>query len=133
MEATTIPSETKAWPERFSRQEAAQYLRAAHGVRIGWQHLAKLALHGTGPRFRKDGRFAIYDRLELDAWANGRVSAPCKSNAEYFALQEQARRQVQKQEEGKELTKMPAESNPVPKRATNRRSKANEVQSERAA
>lgn len=45
--------------------------------------LAKLAVTGGGPVYRKAGRFPIYDPVELDAWAEARISAPHYSTSDY--------------------------------------------------
>lgn len=88
----TTPSNPPArvWPPRLTRREVPEYLRAVHGVRVGYQHLAKLAVLGTGPAFRKQMRIALYDRAELDRWANERLSPLCKSTAEHFVWAEKA-------------------------------------------
>jgi hypothetical protein len=61
------------WPPRLRRREASAYLAAAHGVRLSPGTLAKLAVIGGGPRFRLDGRFPLYERSELDAFAAARL------------------------------------------------------------
>ena len=71
-------------------QELAKYLRradAAHFVRANWgipcstKWLAKLAVIGGGPIFRKAGRFPIYLPADLDAWAEARIGAPRRSTS----------------------------------------------------
>jgi hypothetical protein len=62
------------WPARMRRREASDYLREQHGIRLGVGTLAKLAsTTSSGPRFRTDGRFPVYDRTELDAFAARRL------------------------------------------------------------
>jgi hypothetical protein len=52
---------------------ASAYLLDVHGVSLTVSTLAKLATIGGGPRFRVDGRFPVYDRDELDAFAVARL------------------------------------------------------------
>ncbi len=63
----------RAWPDRMRRSEASQYLQEQHGIRLAHSTLAKLAVVGGGPPFRLDGRFPVYDRAELDAFAATRL------------------------------------------------------------
>ena len=55
------------------RNEAAQYLREVHGVRLAAQTLAKLPVIGGGPPFFKDGRFPAYPVDGLDKFAVTRL------------------------------------------------------------
>jgi hypothetical protein len=71
------------------RGRAAEYLLERYGAYTA-ETLAKLASIGGGPRFRKMGRFPVYTRDDLDAWANARMSAPVSSTAELS--QQRARR-----------------------------------------
>jgi predicted DNA-binding transcriptional regulator AlpA len=53
----------------------ARWLRArsaASHLGIGFSTLNKLRLTGGGPRFAKLGSVVVYDRDDLDAWANKR-------------------------------------------------------------
>ena len=60
-----------------NRDEAAAYIRERHRLRCSSAYLAKLACLGGGPTFRRlDGRWAVYDEADLDAWASARLSAP---------------------------------------------------------
>ena len=69
-------------PERMTRREASEYLRRAHGVSRTPATLAKLAVVGGGPAFRKVGRRAVvYDRHTLDQWAEALVSPERKSTS----------------------------------------------------
>ena len=67
---------------RLSRVEASNYLYENHGITLKPSTLAKLAVIGGGPEFRKDGRFAIYEPLVLDQYAYERLSKPVRSTAE---------------------------------------------------
>ena len=63
------------------RDRAAEYLLERYGAFTSGT-LAKLASVGGGPRFRKMGRFPVYTRDDLDAWADARMSPPVSSTAE---------------------------------------------------
>jgi hypothetical protein len=63
------------------RQQAAAYLLDRFGAFTS-ETLAKLASVGGGPTFRKIGRFPVYTRDDLDAWADKRLSPPVSSTAE---------------------------------------------------
>jgi hypothetical protein len=58
------------------RGDAATYIRTTYGFPCSRQWLAKLAVIGGGPVYRKAGRFPIYSTIDLDEWANGRIGAP---------------------------------------------------------
>lgn len=59
---------------RFLRRaDAATYVTEHYGFPCSRQWLAKLAVIGGGPTFRKAGRFPIYKPADLDAWAQARI------------------------------------------------------------
>ena len=59
---------------RFLRRaDAAAYVRQTYGFPCSRQWLAKLAVVGGGPIFRKAGRYPIYRPTDLDAWAQARI------------------------------------------------------------
>lgn len=65
------------------RAEAARYLREVHGIPCAPATLAKYACLGGGPVFRRaSGKFPIYARADLDAWAKSRLSKPVRSTSE---------------------------------------------------
>jgi hypothetical protein len=65
---------------RFLRRiDAAAYVRRTYGFPCSRQWLAKLAVIGGGPVFRKAGRFPIYRPADLDAWAQSRIG-PAQSS-----------------------------------------------------
>jgi hypothetical protein len=64
------------------RAEAARYIRETHGIPCAPATLAKYACIGGGPAFRKAGKFPIYARDDLDAWAESRLSKPVRSTSE---------------------------------------------------
>ncbi len=55
------------------RKEAARYLAEVRGVPIAPQTLAKLAVIGGGPTFRKFGRFPVYRPADLDEWVDAKL------------------------------------------------------------
>jgi hypothetical protein len=63
------------------RVDAAQYVRSTWGIPCSARWLAKLAVTGGGPIFRKAGRFPIYDPADLDAWAQSRIGEPRRSTS----------------------------------------------------
>ncbi len=64
------------------RADAAEYIRRRYGFPCSRQWLAKLAVIGGGPVYRKAGRTPIYLPGDLDAWAASRISGPLRSTAE---------------------------------------------------
>jgi hypothetical protein len=64
------------------RLEAADYIRTKYGFPCSRQWLAKLAVVGGGPVFRKAGRTPIYALADLDAWAVNRIGVPQRSTSD---------------------------------------------------
>ena len=64
------------------RAEAARYIRENHGIPCSPATLAKYACLGGGPPFRKAGKFPIYSRKDLEAWANQRLGKLVRSTSE---------------------------------------------------
>jgi len=73
MSQASIGITSRRWPARMRRKVASEYLLEEHGVSLSPATLAKLAVLGGGPAFRKDGPFPIYERVELDTFAVGRL------------------------------------------------------------
>jgi hypothetical protein len=77
------PSE---WPRWLSRHEAGDYLKQVHGIRARYSSLANLAVYGGGPKFARQGDKphgrVIYDRNDLDDWANEKKSATVSTTSE---------------------------------------------------
>lgn len=63
------------------RAAAAHYVRETWGLPCSSKWLAKLAVTGGGPIFRKAGRFPVYTPAEFDAWAQSRIGAPRRSTS----------------------------------------------------
>jgi hypothetical protein len=72
---------SKAAPQFLRRREASAYLESRYGAPCSMQHLAKLAVHGDGPVFRKFGRYPVYEPADLDGWAERRLSGPMDSTS----------------------------------------------------
>ena len=66
----------------MSREEAARYVQKTFGFPCSRQWLAKLAVIGGGPVFRKAGRNPIYAPADLDTWALARISEPQRSTSD---------------------------------------------------
>ena len=60
---------------------AAQYIRETWGLPCSSKWLAKLAVVGGGPIYRKAGRFPVYSQTDLDVWAESRIGAPRRSTS----------------------------------------------------
>jgi hypothetical protein len=67
------------------RDLAAEYIRTTYGFPCTRSWLAKLASVGGGPAFRKASRFPLYDRADLDAWAQRKIGRRVLSTAELSA------------------------------------------------
>jgi hypothetical protein len=69
-------------PVRYLRRnDAAQYVRENWGVPCSKAWLAKLAVVGGGPVFRKAGKTPLYSPADLDVWAEARIGAARKSTS----------------------------------------------------
>jgi hypothetical protein len=64
------------------RRTAAEYIREHWGLPCAHQTLAKLAVTGGGPTFRKAGRYPLYVIADLDSWANARIGCPRSSTSD---------------------------------------------------
>lgn len=73
-------------PPRLKRADVPAYLLARHGITRTAGTLAKLAVVGGGPAFRKVGtRTVLYDTSDIDTWAVSLLSAPVSSTSELNA------------------------------------------------
>ena len=68
--------------EFLRRKDAVRYLRARFGFGA-YSTLAKLAMTGNGPAFRKIGHRVLYEKAELDGWAQSQISGPRHSTSYY--------------------------------------------------
>ncbi|MFP1631947.1 hypothetical protein ACLB6G_09440 [Zhengella sp. ZM62] len=64
------------------RKAAANYIEDQWGIPCSPAWLAKLAVVGGGPRFRKAGRFPLYAIEDLDHWASTRLGQLVSSTSE---------------------------------------------------
>jgi len=64
------------------REEAARYIQTVYAFSCSRQWLAKLAVVGGGPVYRKAGRTPIYAPEDLDAWASARIGRPQRSSSD---------------------------------------------------
>lgn len=68
--------------QRFlRRKEAASFLTDVIGLPRAASTLAKLAVQGDGPPFRKAGRIALYDETDLREWALQRIGPVQRSTS----------------------------------------------------
>lgn len=72
---------TEATIKYLRRTDAARHVRERWGIPCSSRWLAKLAVTGGGPIFRKAGRFPIYAPADLDVWAEARIGAPRRSTS----------------------------------------------------
>jgi hypothetical protein len=63
------------------RADAARYIRETYAFPCVPTTLAKYACLGGGPAFRKAGKFPIYSRDDLDAWAKQRLGELVRSTS----------------------------------------------------
>ena len=68
--------------KRLRRNAAAAYVEETHGIPCAPKTLAKYAVIGGGPIFRKAGKTPLYAAGDLDAWAESRLSKPVRSTSE---------------------------------------------------
>ncbi|MCI0601188.1 MAG: helix-turn-helix domain-containing protein [Beijerinckiaceae bacterium] len=67
--------------ENFLRRKpAAEFLKQNFGFGTA-STLAKLAVSGDGPPFRKRGRIPLYRAADLEAWALSQLSSPMRSTS----------------------------------------------------
>jgi hypothetical protein len=68
-------------PLYLSRRLAAKYVRETYGTNCSEKWLAKLAVTGGGPSFKKHGRAVYYTVNSLDAWHASRTTGPWVSTS----------------------------------------------------
>jgi hypothetical protein len=64
------------------RKQAARYLLETHGLERAPATLAKLAVIGGGPAFRRAGRIPLYAPADLDDWVASILSEPIRTTSE---------------------------------------------------
>jgi len=65
------------------RAEAAKHVEHRWGVPCSKKSLAKWAVTGVGPAYRKAGKFPLYDIADLDAWAQAKIGPRIHSTSEH--------------------------------------------------
>ncbi len=69
-------------PKYLNRKAASEYLFSVWSLRRSVNYLAKLAVVGGGPPFRKGGRDPLYTTDDLDAWAKSKIGPLVRSTSE---------------------------------------------------
>ena len=69
-------------PNYLSRNFASEYLLITWGIKRSPKYLAKLAVIGGGPPFRKAGRDPLYAPPDLDAWVEEIMGPVVRSTSE---------------------------------------------------
>lgn len=64
------------------RNEAAAYVARTYGIPCATRTLARLAVVGGGPAFRKAGPFPLYAMADLDGWASGKLGPLVRTTSE---------------------------------------------------
>jgi hypothetical protein len=68
--------------KNLRRKGASQYLEEKHGIVRAPSTLAKLAVVGGGPPFRRDGRIPLYSTADLDQWATSMLGTLMRSTSD---------------------------------------------------
>src|SRR5690606_33827872 len=66
----------------FRRSDAAAYVRRQWCIPCAPKTLAKLAVTGGGPPFRKAGRYPLYAPADLDDWAKSKIGPLQRSTSD---------------------------------------------------
>lgn len=70
MSLTALPEAAGIWPPRMRTDHAARYLTEVHGLPLEEKTLRNWRASGRrGPACRYLGTLPLYDRTELDRWA----------------------------------------------------------------
>ena len=65
----------------YQRKEAAKYLTEELGLPTANSYLQKLATVGGGPVYQRFGKYAVYTKDDLDAYAAAKLTAPRSSTS----------------------------------------------------
>jgi hypothetical protein len=68
-QALTDADAAAAWPPRMRTEQSAIYLAQAHGLPVEEKTLRNWRAAGRGPACRYLGALPLYDKSELDRWA----------------------------------------------------------------
>lgn len=66
----------------LNRKSASQHLLSTWGLQRSPNYLAKLAVVGGGPAYRKANRAPLYTIEDLDAWAAGLIGPRIRSTSD---------------------------------------------------
>jgi hypothetical protein len=80
-----MPKNTLVPRRLLRRAEAARYVTESWGYPLSPKTLAKLAVVGGGPKFRKASRFPLYETADLDDWVRSKLSRPVTSTSALVA------------------------------------------------
>jgi hypothetical protein len=83
---TDHSNETRDGKRYLRRAEASAYIVDRYGFPCSRQWLAKLAVVGGGPIFRKAGRYPIYSPEDLDRWAQARIGPTQRSTSDTASI-----------------------------------------------
>jgi hypothetical protein len=86
-------SETFVQPSRLLRRaEAAKYIQEKWGYPCSPKTLAKYAVIGGGPVFRRAGRFPLHSMADLDDWVASKLGPPMRSTSDGALPSDRAQR-----------------------------------------
>jgi hypothetical protein len=74
-------------PFFLRRIDAAAYVQSRYSVPCSRHWLAKLAVTGGGPPYRKAGKFPLYAPSDLDDWARSRIGRRQATTADTSAAE----------------------------------------------
>ena len=74
--------EAMIFPKFLRRKAAASYIREHWGYPCSPNTLAKLAVIGGGPIFRRAGRIPLYAVDDLDSYVEAKLGQPLRSTSE---------------------------------------------------
>jgi hypothetical protein len=72
------------------RAEAAKHIQEKWGYPCSPRTLAKYAVAGGGPAFRRAGRFPLYSIPDLDDWFQSKIGPRIRSSSEARSTKEPA-------------------------------------------
>ena len=70
-------------PKYLRRKPAAQYVREHWGLPCSPNTLAKLAVVGGGPTYRRAGRIPLYAIEDLDRYVEEKLGKKLRSTSDY--------------------------------------------------
>jgi hypothetical protein len=88
-------------PHKFLRRKAASiYLHETYGLDRAPSTLAKLAVIGGGPPFRRINRIPLYATGDLDLWVESKLTAPMRSTSDPASQNSDPRAAVKGEDSG---------------------------------